>query len=374
MKIAINCRSFLALQTTGIGRYARTLVAHLARINAQDRFILYCRKNLFDRKRRLPVAPGRNFAVTVDHFGLGPDRIAGRVDVYHLPHPGMIDTRQDNVVVTVNDLVHRVCPETQTESARVLSESCFQDIVARARRIICISHSTREDLHRYYDLPRERTCVVHNGIDPDLFYRLGAQEIAVARAQIRSVGVEAPFLLFVGTIEPRKNLDHILLAFAQLRDSRQFSGVLVIAGMKGWMMEGILKRVEDLGLKGSVVFLGYLTDEMLRALYNCAEAFVMPSFYEGFGYPVVEAFACGAPVVTSNVSSLVEIAAGHAAIVPPASIEAIAGAMARIVNDPAYQQELREQGLRRARDFFLQGTAAATLKVYQEVAHEGGSI
>lgn len=297
----------------------------------------------------------------------GLDHVSKDVDIYHIPFPAQIDNQKAKVVVTVNDLVHRLFPETQTEQAAELSEMYFQDIAAKADKIICISDSTREDLHQFYNIDRDRTCVVHLGVNHASFYRMGEEDKEKAKEHIAGLGVKDPFLFFVGTLEPRKNLKNIMAAFAKLREARGFKGKLVIAGMKGWMSDDLEEHMIRLNIQEQVVFLGYLTDDGLRYLYNLCEVFVFPTFYEGFGYPLIEAMACGSPVVTSNTSSLKEISEGFAEMVTPSSIFEISEAIDRILKDENRRADLRAKGLVRAREFTHEKMARETLDVYREV-------
>ncbi len=366
MHIAINCRSFLTATPTGIGRYSRNLTDHLSRVDAANDYSLYSPKGFFDRKRRLPKAPGSNFHVRPDYCSFGVEAVCGRVDVYHAPSPEVIRTGpRVKVVVTVHDLVHKVFPQTQTLQTTVLSNAAMDSIVQHATRFICISESTRKDLEKFYPSTSGRACVVYNGFDKTLFYEMDEAEKGVARAILDGLGVKEKFLLFVGTLEPRKNLNNLLQAFAGIKSRGIFNGKLVVAGMKGWMMESFDQLAADLGIGGDVISLGYLTDHELRYLYGLCEVFVFPSLYEGFGFPILEAMACGAPVVTSNVSSCAEVGHGAALMVPPSDPDAIAAAIERIVTDSAFAVETRRRSLARAQDFSFEKMARETLGVYE---------
>ena len=367
MRIAINCRSILTRKPTGIGRYAFELIQNLKKIDEKNQYSLYASLKLIDFKRRFPRIENRNFLPKFDYFKAGPQKILGKVDVYHAPSPEFLNMTDCKIVVTVHDLVYRAFPQGHTPETVAMTEKQLKDIVAKADRIICTSEHTRKDLHQYFTLPQEKTCVVYQGVDQDIFYRVEQKELSAAEPFLKKNGIVSPFLLFVGTIEPRKNLANLLKAFALLQEQKKFSGHLVVVGMKGWMTDGIKQMIDELNLVSKVIFMGFVSDEELRILYNKAEVFVFPSFYEGFGFPIVEAMSCGAPVVASNVSSCVEVAGDAALTVDPRSPQEIAHAVGRILEDGLMRNALIEKGLKRSRGFSFLRTAQETLKVYQEV-------
>lgn len=368
MRIAINCRSFLKRQRTGIGRYAYHLVKSLSEIDDQNEYQLYVRKGFFSFGKKLPRFPAKNFVPRVDRFGRGPARTVKDADIYHLPSPGPLEAPDyAKIVVTVHDVIFKAFPRGHTQQTIEAGERQFAGIREKAAKIICCSRNTADDLKKYFNVPREKIALVYQGVDKDIFYRIGKDEALAADQALKRRGMEGPFILSVGTIEPRKNLANLIRAFHALETAGKFSGQLAVIGMGGWLSDDIGALVAQLGLARKIVFLGYLPDRELRYFYNRAEVFVFPSFYEGFGFPIVEAFACGAPVVTSNVSSCPEIAADAALTVDPAGPEAIAEAIGRVIRDRDFSEALREKGFKRAGDFDFLKTARETLGVYEEV-------
>lgn len=367
MRIAINCRSFLNKNYTGIGRYTSQLIQSLSVIDQQNEYLLYTAKNLFNIRRRVPRPPAKNFFVKVDRFNRGVEETTGPFDIYHAPSPEDIEVKTSKVVVTVHDLVFKAFPKVHTSQTIKTTERQMQAIIKRAAKIICCSQSTIDDLTNYFSIERKKTVMIYQGVNKNEFYPIGESEDAMAESAIASKGIDEQFLLFVGTIEPRKNLENLLKAYELLRNRKKFSGKLVLIGMKGWMNDPLNTLVNDLGLKNHVLFLGFLSNQELRYFYNKAQVFVFPSFYEGFGFPIVEAFNCGLPVVTSNVSSCSEIAGEAALKVNPNDIDAIAQAIARILHNDDLRRTLREKGFKRAGDFSFAQTARQTLEVYKEV-------
>jgi glycosyltransferase involved in cell wall biosynthesis len=362
MRIAINCRSILLSQRTGIGRYAYHLLDHLGQIDTINQYSLHAPKRLFDFKRGLPdFSRYKNFRKQMDYWKKG----SGKSDIYHLPSPDRVPKYEGKLIVTVHDLIHRTYPQSQNPKTIELTEKYMQAIALKADHIICVSESTRQDLKNYFQVPESKSSVVYNGVDHRVFFKLSDQDKRVALEELKNLGSDQPYLLFVGTIEPRKNLKGLMESFAMLKLKKSFDGHLVVAGMKGWMMDDLKEYVDKLGIKENVIFTGFISDDKLRILYNMAEVFVYPSFYEGFGFPIVEAFCCGTAVVTSNNSSCAEIAADAAVLSDPTDPKAIALAIEKVLADKNLQTSIRHAGLKRAQEFSFEATAKKTLNVYE---------
>ena len=365
MRIGINCRSFLNQRSAGIGRYAQHLVKSLSDVDVVNDYFLYVRRNLFDLRKKIPRVPARNFQTKVDWFKQGITKTLPEIDIYHAPSPETLDIDGCKIIVTMHDLIYKAFPQGHTEATIATTNQQFQGIVERADKIICCSEYTKKDLLKYFPMDQNKIAMIHQGVDKNVFYPVSSDERPAARAAIRAKGVTGPFILFVGTIEPRKNLKNLLKAFALIK--KEFQGSLAVVGMKGWMSDDIGALVEELNLKNNVHLLGYLTDEELRYFYNEAEVFVFPSFYEGFGFPIVEAFSCGAPVVTSNASSCPEVAAEAALLIDPTNVQDMVDKILRVMRDRTLRNSLKEKGLKRATDFSFEKTARETLAVYRNV-------
>jgi glycosyltransferase involved in cell wall biosynthesis len=367
MKIAFNCISFLNRHYTGIGRYAHSLVKSFAEIDRENTYYLYARKGLLNTKRVLPRFEKENFILRRDIFNFGVNSTVGKVDLYHSPSPAMIKIKDAKIVVTVHDLVYKVFPEGHTQETLRRTDNQFLDFIPKASKIICPSTNTLRDLHKYFDVDEAKTCVIPQGIDKNLFYRIAEEDLPRATAEIESLGVNKPFILAVGTIEPRKNLKNVFRSFAVLKEKKLFDGKLVIAGMKGWNSADIFSMADELNIKDEVMFLGFVTNNQLRCLYNLADVFIFPSFYEGFGYPIIEAFSCGAAVVTSNSSSCAEVAQDAALLTDPHDHENIAAAVAKVLQDTELRNTLKTRAIEQAKGFSYLQTAQKTLEVYKEV-------
>jgi glycosyltransferase involved in cell wall biosynthesis len=237
--------------------------------------------------------------------------------------------------------------------------------VHEAARVIADSEATRRDVVELLGAAPDMVRVVPLGCDPR--FTPGDAE-AARRTVAAELGIEAPFVLHVGTVEPRKNLPGLISAFGQARRTRRLPQVLVLAGAPGWGVEPVRARIAAEGLADVVRLTGPVSEAQLLALYRAADLFAFPSLYEGFGLPVVEAMACGTPVVTANVAALPEVAGDAALTVDPRDETALAEALDRGLNDLELRARLRAAGPARAAAFTWERCAAATLAVYEEAA------
>jgi glycosyltransferase involved in cell wall biosynthesis len=236
--------------------------------------------------------------------------------------------------------------------------------IRQAASIVTVSHSARRDLLRFHGVPPDRVAVVHEAASPA--FRPIDDRAMLDRVRAR-YGLPPRFALYVGTIEPRKNLSRLVDAFAIAR-LRGMAQHLVCVGPYGWSSRDLAGRIERLGIKDAVHFTGYVPFEDLPVIYNLGDFFVFPSLYEGFGLPVVEAMASGLAVLTSNTSSLGEIAGEAAETIDPTSTDALAGAMFRLATSPDLRRDLAQRGLLHSRRFSWKRTAKEMLAVYHQAA------
>ncbi len=379
MRIAIDAR--IAHYTgAGIGQYAVHLAQALARRDVANQYLL-----LQSRKdhRLLVDEPHvqRQGIWTPSHhrweqgllaveFALWP--VARRLHIDLLHSTDFIPplwVRSFKSVITVHDLAFLRWPHFLTEdSARYYGQ--VDAAVERADHIIAVSESTKNDLVKLLGAPRDKITVVYEAADP--IYRPMAR--AEALASMRSkYPLPDEFILFVSTIEPRKNITTLLHAYRRLLDSYKISAGLVLAGATGWLSQQIFDTVEQLDLQSHVTFLGRVQNGDLVYLYNLARCLAHPAYYEGFGLTPLEAMACGTPVVVSNVSSLPEVVGDAALLIDPNNEEELAVALHRLLADDALHASLRDKGLARARTFTWERAAEETLAVYQRTLDEAGS-
>jgi glycosyltransferase involved in cell wall biosynthesis len=369
-RIAIDYTSAIQ-QRAGIGRYTRHLVTALAALDHATNYVLFsaghdpspppwpanftrCELPISDRylsiiwqRLRLPVP--------IELF-------TGRVDVFHSPDfvlPPLIRARK---VLTVHDLSFIRYPECSSPALLQYLIRSVPPSVRRADYLLADSLSTKQDLIELLGIPEERITVVYAGYDP----RFNQQPQVNDQAILSQHGIKDPYILGLGTLQPRKNFSTLIRAYNQLAREHQILHKLVIAGGKGWLYDDIFDTVKELGLEERVLFTGFVDDEHLPALYRGAELFAFPSLYEGFGIPIIEAMGCGTPVVTSTSSSLPEVAGDAALCVNPHDSTALTDAMWRSLSDTTLRQTLRQRGLERVKLFSWENAASTLLKVYRK--------
>jgi glycosyltransferase involved in cell wall biosynthesis len=265
-------------------------------------------------------------------------------------------------VVTLHDMSLFLYPAMQPLKSLLVVRTLIRAVARRASAVITVSHSARQDILRLLDLPPDKVRVIYEAASPE--YRPQAQPGELQRVR-QKYGLHDPFVLHVGTIEPRKNLGRLVQAFASLRRAGRRER-LVLAGQLGWKYADVLQQIEESGENRAVHLLGYVPEADLPALYSQAAVVAFPSLYEGFGLPVVEGMACGAPVLTSNCSSMAELGQGAALLVDPLHERAIADGLARLLADAALREEMRAAGLARAAEFSWARAAAETVAVYED--------
>ncbi len=368
MRIGIDTR-LVFYQRAGIGQYILSLTRALADIDCEDEFTLFQ-----SRKDGAGTIQAQNFRHrklwTPSHhrfetMAMSAELFPFSLDVLH--SPDFIPPRFTRYpsVITVHDLAFLLYPRFLTpESARYYGQV---DVAARhARHIIAVSSSTKRDIMRLLGVPEERISVIYEAAQP-IFRQL---DHAQAREHVAATfGLSQDLILFVSTIEPRKNLPTLLEAFRRMLDVYHAQATLVVAGQRGWLTEQMDTLVRKLNLEQHVRFLGAVPNEELLYLYNAACVFALPSFYEGFGLPPLEAMACGTPVVVSNTSSLPEVVGDAGLLVDPNDVEAWSVTLWRVLSDENLRSEMCEKGLRRTAQFSWERAARETLAVYRRAAN-----
>ena len=273
------------------------------------------------------------------------------------------------VVITVHDITFLLYPSHFRRWWVAYLKAVMPPSVRSAAAVICVSEHAKRDIVGTYGIASDKVCVVPHGIDHQRFH----PGVALDAAWAKQVGLRGGYLLHVGTLSSRKNIPTLLHAFAHLRSQgKRAPDQLVLAGQESPGLAGaaeIRESIRELDLADSVVFAGHVPDERLPGLYAHACVLVMPSLYEGFGFPILESMAVGTPVVASNTSSLPEVAGDAAILVPPLDQHALANAISDIINNPPLAEQLRSQGLKRAQQFNWHRAASETAAVYRRVAN-----
>ena len=353
MKIGIDTQSTWG-RKTGIGLYTAQLLRALRRVAPQHEYVelsLGCTKEMRTDQR-----------LRWQQFGLPRRARAMRVDLLHVTGFDAPLWKPCPAVLTVHDLIGLLFPSNFPPISRFYWSRWLPRSIPWADRIIVDSEHSKGDVNRFLGISAEHIEVIHLGVDKS--FRPVEDESVLESVRDR-YGLPQMFVLYLGTLEPRKGIDTLIAAYGDL--APDIPHHLVIAGQRGWYTEPIFQQVAALGLDHQVHFTGYVADEDLPALYSLAQLFVYPSQYEGFGLPVLEAMACGVPVVTSNTSSLPEVVGDAALLVQPKEAQSLAVAMLHVLNDDELRAKMRLRGLEQAARFTWEETARRTLQVYEKM-------
>ncbi len=369
MRIGIDCR-LPTYQMGGISQYTIHLIQALGRLANDDSFLIFHSQ----REVRSFLPPGderfvrRNLWTPCHHRYerriLSMELLPHRLDVYHSPDfiPPAAGARRR--IITVHDLTFLFYPEFLTAESRRYYGDQIEWAVTAADHILADSEATRQDLIHMLGVPRSRVTTVPLAANPVYAVRYPEE---VINQTVNEYGVGRGFILFVGTLEPRKNLVTLLQAYHQLRRTGGLVVPLVLVGGKGWIHDEIFRTIDALSLRDHVIHLSGVPDEKLAHLYRAAGVLAIPSHYEGFGLPALEAMHSGCPVVASTRGSLPEVVGGAAISLEPDDVDAWADALARVLLDPSLAEEMRAAGLAQAGQFTWHKTAAATLAIYHMI-------
>jgi glycosyltransferase involved in cell wall biosynthesis len=373
VKVCIDIQAAVA-QRAGVGRYTRMLLKHLADEAGDDTVFSFHFD--FARRARPPCepgiegrvmrwCPGRLAALSWRRLGWPAfDRLAGPADVYHFPNFLLPPLRRGAGVVTIHDVSFMRYPRFAEERNLAHLRAGIRSTVARADAVVTDSEFSADEIRELLDAPPEKVFPVYPGVTME------PPPEAETGAALDVLGLRMPYLLNVGTVEPRKNLDFLLDVFERLSG---FGGSLVLAGMPGWKCEPILRRMRASPVADRIRYLDYVPEAALPALYAGASLFLFPSLYEGFGFPPLEAMACGTPVIASNRGPLPEVLGDAAVQLDVADPDSWVAAIRELVPEdtaagPGPQaRELIEKGRRRAAGYTWQRTARRMWEVYRSL-------
>ncbi|MCL5411972.1 MAG: glycosyltransferase family 4 protein [Patescibacteria group bacterium] len=364
MKIGIDVRSMIG-QKAGTGYYIYGLLLGLDQIDRENEYYLYANQefeielnNLKIQKKiiKIPSIFWHLFTIF--------DIFSNRLDLYHSTHswiiPSIIGVK---TVTTIHDASSILFGDTHSLKIKTIARLLFKFGAARTRMILTPSYAAKKDIVEITKIPEKKVVVTYEAVDDN--YKPSSQDEVIKIRQ--KYQLPEGFILYNATLEPRKNAVRLIRAYHQIRKKYGVENALVMVGKKGWLYEEIFGLVKSLGLEKDIIFTGWVSDQDLPAIYTAASLLAYPSLFEGFGLSILKAFACGTPVVTSNVSSFPEVAGDAAILVDPCDTNALAEALWRIISDKKLTKELRQKGLDQVKKFSWEKMAKETLEVYKEV-------
>jgi len=370
VRIGINASKACDVHT-GVGRYTFNLRKSILKTNGKYDYHFYEPGNTGNGitagglviQSDEPVATPQNNVLRIlwEQIMLPIYSRKDRLDLFHYTDHALSlfqSTRQ--VIITVHDIAYIRFPDLMNKSRQIYKRSILRESIKRASIIVADSYSTKRDVVEFFGINEKKIKVVHLGVESRFCPISNVEEYRLKNK------LASKMILNVGTLEPRKNVITLMKAFNKLREKGFEDYKLVIAGEKGWLYEQIFKEVEHSDMKNEILFLGVVKDEDLPMLYNCAEIFVYPSLYEGFGLPPLEAMACGIPVITSNTSSLPEVIGNAGIMVDPGDANSLSEAMCKVLKDKELRLRMRNMGLERSKLFSWDNTAKQMLKIYDE--------
>jgi glycosyltransferase involved in cell wall biosynthesis len=365
MKIGYDVTSLVGL-CTGVGNYTRHLLIHMLALGGDHGFLLLSNRaeatvDFPDSARVRPMIqpfPSRMLWMQ----SVLPRLLRElQLDVCHYPNSIGPLASPCRYVVTIHDMTLSFLPQFHPWRKRMIVRPLIPLVARRAERIITVSEHARDDIVRLLRVPRTQVVVIPEAAAP--MFQVTSP---VAQAQVRArYNLRGPYLLYVGTLEPRKNLARLIRAWHRLRRSGAIPHQLVLVGGRGWQDGELRRAIRSVDCGDALRVLGYVPTSDLPALYSAADAFAFPSLAEGFGLPVIEAMACGTPALISTALALRELAGDAALAVEPCDERAIADALDQLLNDAALRDDLRARGLQRAATFTWEAAARRTLAVYQ---------
>ena len=376
MRVALNAQllsSAANYRAAGINRVLQQLIAELPAVPGDEQYLVYAPYSEANRRllspprlrSRLTRLPVERPAVRIawEQTVLPVELVRERVDLLHALGFVSPSAWRGRTVVTVYDLSFLRFPEVYNRANRLYLSTFTPPSLRRADRVITISEDARRDVIELCGVAPERVTPILLAAD-ERFRPASPEDISDFRERR---GLPERFVLYQGTLQPRKNVETLVRAYAMLRAQGSDDHMLVLAGPRGWQYDSIFELTRQLGLEASVSFPGFVPDDELPLWYSSATVFAFPSRYEGFGLPLLEAMACGAPVVSSSSSSLPEVVGDAGLLVDPSDVEGLCSALRQLLENEPRRKTLAAAGRARAQSFSWRRTASETVQVYREV-------
>lgn len=361
MLIGIDASRASGKEKTGTENYSRNLILNLAKIDQKNNYILYVKPdydsdfNQLKKNFRLKIIPTKRFWTQI---GLSREMLSKKLDVLFVPAHILPPITPVKTVVTIHDLAWKYFPQAYSSSQIRLQKLAITRAIKKKSQIIVYSQTTLHDLKKYFFIDDSKISFVPMGFS--------AENFRVEKSKFNPCGIDGQYILSVGRLEIKKNTKNLIKAYGLLRQERKIKKKLVLVGKPGFGFDEIKTEIKKLGnLKDEVIIPGYVSNADLHQLYANASVFVFPSFYEGFGFPILEAFSAGVPVITSNISSMPEVAGNAALLVNPNKPFEIAVAISQLLNKPALAKKLIRAGRTEIQKYSWENCARETLKVLE---------
>lgn len=382
MKIAFGAQLLLDNNKTGIGWCAHNIVEQLKAKYPENEYIMnffvFGNKKYLKYKDMIEQYSAKGYSIEICrwfHYALYkllwsfipiPYHFFMKNDVdvtlffnFYIP-PGV----KGKKVTIIHDMAYLAYPETVNKKTLYMLKMNMKKSCKRADKILVVSDFTKRELMKYLGVEKSKIQVMYNGVDTEIFQIYDKGEVEKIKEKYK---IPKEYFLYLGTLEPRKNIARMLDAYAMLKKEQPNAPKFVLAGRKGWMYDEIFEKVKTYGLEEDVIFTGYIEQEDAPLLMNGAKAFLFVSLYEGFGMPVLEAMACGTPVITADAASMPEVIGDCGLLADPMSAESIKECMAKIVNDEVDIEDMTKRALKRCEDFTWEKAAKVVREVMESV-------
>lgn len=386
MRIGIDARTILNPdkgEAIGVGHYTYQLIRHLLKIDTENEYVIFFDFRVREKDVKkfnqpnvkikfYPYSDYKKYLPGVYNEILGVATLQKeKLDVLHTTSPfsRIPESYKGKTIVTFHDMGMFSVPECYPSVKRTKSKVTSRLMAKKADKIIAVSQALKKDLEKYLEVGNDKIEVVYGGIDKRFFGQSGVD----SKKMLYRFGINKKYILFLGTLEPSKNIGRLIQAFAKFKQNQKaksegaFEYQLVLAGKRGWLSQRLQHQIKELGLDKDIIFTGYIVGDELVPLFQGSEFFVMPSLYEGFGMTVLEAFATGTPAILSKIPTLEEIGDGAVFFTSPTNTDEMASALEKFASDEQLKDSLKQKGIERAKEFDWEKTARETLAIYEKI-------
>jgi glycosyltransferase involved in cell wall biosynthesis len=372
MKIAIDARGVNWYKGTGIGTYTENILKQLLKIDTENSYHIYWSGDNYDNYNNESskiIMTSRKHRRFFQQYYFPNDLRKENIDLFHVPQNGIglsseVDCKK---VITIHDLIPYVMPETVGKG--YLSEFLREvpQLIESCDGILTVSEKSKRDILKYFPVDENKIFVTP--LAADRKYKPLDKEICKLSVQ-KNFNIGKPYILYIGGFSPRKNLRSLILAFSKLYKDLNCEYNLVIVGSLKDESSTLMKLAYDLNMDSKIIFTGFVEEELLPVLYNAAEVFVYPSFYEGFGLPPLEAMSCGTPVIASNTSSIPEVVQNSGILIDPYDTDSLVTALGKVLSNESIKATLSKSALKKSSEFSWESTALKTLNSYKSIVEK----